>query len=107
MEPCDEAVGMKRTRGQVIAGALASVLVLAAIPALGIVPSGFLSIASAARAEKETICHATHSASNPYRRITISKNAVNRSTGHKIHNSATWTSASTNGGSWGDGIPAS
>ena len=80
-------------------------MVLAAIPAVGLLPADFLSIASAARAEKETICHATHSASNPYRRITISKNAVNRSTGHKIHNAATWTSASTNGGTWGDIIP--
>lgn len=103
--PGEEAVAMRLSRSRIVVGALASAVILAAIPSIGLLPTGFLSTASAARAEKETICHATHSASNPYRRITVSKNAVNRSTGHKIHNSATWTSASSNGGTWGDVIP--
>lgn len=49
-----------------------------------LVVPGFTGAASAASA-KVTICHRTHSTTKPYRRITVSQNAITRNQGHKSH----------------------
>jgi len=67
---------------------------------------------AAARASKVTICHRTRSTTNPYRRITVSKNAAKG--GHTTHSKTgstvnpPWTSTlvNSNGGVWGDIIPS-
>src|SRR4051794_41782130 len=69
--------------------------------------------ASAASA-KITICHRTHSTTNPYRKITVSQNAVQnaRHGGHDLPNGPTnpavydptFASPAKNK-NWGDGIP--
>ena len=51
-----------------------------------------------------TICHRTKSTTNPYRLITVSNSAV-AGGGHGRHTGAIWTSANTNGQTWGDIIP--
>ena len=53
-----------------------------------------------------TICHRTKSTTNPYRLITVSNSAV-AGGGHGRHTGAIWTSANTNGQTWGDIIPGS
>ena len=53
---------------------------------------------------KSTICHRTHSVTNPYRMITISQSAA--SSGHNPnHTGGVWTTSSVQGDSWGDIIP--
>src|SRR5690606_15876199 len=60
---------------------------------------------------KYTICHATRSASNPYRVITVDYNSLIKM-GHDGHDDTAVTSESeasavkANGGHWGDVIPA-
>lgn len=51
--------------------------------------------------DKFTICHRTSSATNPYRKITVSGSALANS-GHSIHTGSVYTSGAT---SWGDIIP--
>ena len=58
---------------------------------------------SEARSGKTTICHRTHSVTNPYRRITVSNSSLN--SGHKKHAGGVWTIASVQGNTWGDIIP--
>src|SRR4051794_35520316 len=63
---------------------------------------------------KITICHRTHSTTNPYRKITVSQNAVQNSRhgGHDLPNGPTnpavydptFASPAKNK-NWGDGIP--
>lgn len=62
------------------------VAALVAVGAVGVVP-GLVAPAAAASA-KVTICHRTHSVTNPYRRISVSGHAVTRNNGHKGHNAA-------------------
>lgn len=82
--------------------------------ALGLVPS--LAAPASAASSKITICHRTHSTTNPYRRITVSQNAVTnaRHGGHQVPSGSsnpavydsTFTYASNNK-VWGDVIPGS
>jgi len=44
-----------------------------------------LSEPAAAASAKVTICHRTHSTTNPYRRITVSQSAITRNAGHGDH----------------------
>jgi outer membrane protein OmpA-like peptidoglycan-associated protein len=99
--------GAARPAGAVLASALVAL-------ALVMVPS--LVEPAAAASAKITICHRTHSTTNPYRRITVSQNAVTnaRHGGHKVPNGSsnpavydsTFTYASNNK-IWGDIIPGS
>ena len=64
--------------------------------------------ADAAANNKVTICHRTKATKNPYRKITVSISAVNNTNStHRKHgdDNDVWTSADSNGGSWGDIIP--
>jgi hypothetical protein len=89
--------------------------VLTALAAVTIAWSGHADRAEAASA-KVTICHRTHSTTNPYRRITVSQSAVQpgRHGGHDLPNGssspdvfdATFTYAPNNK-YWGDVIPGS
>lgn len=75
--------------------------------------SQLISSAEAAGAGKITICHRTHSVTNPYRMITVSNNAVNKARGHKVHTGGVFNTTAnyyvTAGGSnakvWGDIVP--
>ncbi len=58
-----------------------------------------------AASTKVTICHRTASIKNPYRKITVSKSAVNRARGHNTHNDPIWTTSNVQGDRWGDIIP--
>ena len=72
-----------------------------------------MQVGEAAGSAKITICHRTHSVTNPYRMITVSTNAVNKARGHKVHTGGVFVTSSgyymTDGGSnakvWGDIIP--
>ncbi len=68
---------------------------------------------AAPRATNVTICHRTRATTNPYRRITVSKNAAKG--GHTTHSKDAdgnvyppWESTiiNSNGGRWGDIIPS-
>src|SRR5687768_8868244 len=91
----------------------AAVLVAAGTIALGVVVAPALTSPAAAASAKVTICHRTHSTTNPYRRITVSQNAITRNRGHKDHVAATGNPAvfdasfsyASNNKSWGDVIP--
>ncbi|MGA1437831.1 MAG: hypothetical protein ACO35F_10175, partial [Ilumatobacteraceae bacterium] len=86
---------------------LAMVAVLAsAVPVVFSEPSP-VDAAPPSRAAKVTICHRTRSTTNPYRRITVSKNSAKTSsgTGHAGHTGAPWVTTNTNGQVWGDIIP--
>ena len=83
------------------------VLAVLALSLLSSLPTGTLNRAEAAAA-KITICHRTHSVTNPYRRITVSQNAVTRNNGHKNHNAAAFDpsySYPSNAKNWGDIVP--
>lgn len=67
-----------------LASGLACAVVFAALPVSSVVPAQWAASAQAA-AQKYTICHRTHSTTNPYRRITVSQSAVTRTNGHKEH----------------------
>ena len=60
---------------------------------------------------KITICHRTRSVTNPYRRITVSQNSINRNNGHGDHTggvfntTAGWYTTQGNPKDWGDIIP--
>ena len=58
---------------------------------------------AAGTGNKVTICHRTHSQTNPYRRITVAKNSVSGQTGHSGHTGPAWTLGSSG---WGDIIPS-
>ena len=65
---------------------------------------GTLLVPLAAEASgKTTICHRTSSAKNPYRRITVSQNALAKQSGHKGHTGAVWQPGATP--KWGDVVP--
>ena len=75
------AMGNERSRTAV--RRWAGALIAGGAVALGtiVVPAVPVAAASA----KVTICHRTHSTTNPYRRITVSQSAITRNTGHKNH----------------------
>ena len=104
-----EALPMTRNRVGVFAGAVASILVLAVVPVAGLLPSGFLASADAtARATKYTVCHRTHSTTNPYRSVTVSKSAITRSHSHADHTGDSFDATiayPSNAKNWGDVIP--
>lgn len=85
--------------------------VLASVSAVAVLP--ILASPASAVAQKITICHRTHSTTNPYRKITVSQNAVSGNSGHQGHtaisgNPATYDSGfdySSSSKSWGDVIP--
>jgi outer membrane protein OmpA-like peptidoglycan-associated protein len=93
-----------------VAGVASAVLALPLVVVPGLVDP------AAAASAKITICHRTHSTTNPYRRITVSQNAVTnaRHGGHKVPSGSsnpavydsTFTYASNNK-IWGDVIPGS
>lgn len=100
-----------------IAIAVIALISLVGLPDLNSLTDNFneqvISNADAAGSGKITICHRTHSVTNPYRMITVSNNAVNKARGHKVHTGGVFNTASgyylTDGGSaakvWGDIIP--
>jgi hypothetical protein len=59
------------------------------------------------RSAKVTICHRTRATTNPYRRITVSRNAAKNTggSGHAGHTGDSWDSSKRNGDVWGDIIP--
>lgn len=59
------------------------------------------------RSAKVTICHRTRATTNPYRRITVSRNAAKNTggSGHAGHTGNSWDSSKSNGDVWGDIIP--
>ncbi|MEY4157689.1 MAG: hypothetical protein RL743_184, partial [Actinomycetota bacterium] len=63
-----------------------------------------------AASAKVTICHRTRSVTNPYRRITVSRNAVVRNAGHGDHTGGVFNTTAgyynTNPKNWGDIIPS-
>ena len=85
--------------------------VLAIVAGLLVVPS--LTREAGAASSSVTVCHRTHSTTNPYRRITVSQNAITRNQGHGDHLAApgnpgvfTSTFAYPAGNtSWGDIVP--
>jgi hypothetical protein len=92
-----------------------AMLVAVAIAASGLVLTPVMT-ESASAATKVTICHRTHSTTNPYRKITVSQSAAQNSRhgGHDLPNGSanpaiydnTFTYASNNK-YWGDIIPGS
>jgi hypothetical protein len=92
-----------------VIGAVAATLLSAVVVVGG--PS-FTEDAGAASA-KVTICHRTHSTTNPYRRITVSQSSITRNHGHGDHEAASGSPAvfdptyayPSNGKSWGDIVP--
>ena len=60
---------------------------------------------------KITICHRTHSLTNPYRKITVALSAADtngastQGGGHADHKGPVWTPATTKATVWGDVIP--
>ena len=62
-----------------------------------------------AASAKITICHRTRAVTNPYRRITVSQNAVTRNNGHSGHTGGVFNTTTgyynTNPKNWGDIIP--
>jgi hypothetical protein len=64
---------------------------------------GLLVPLSAEAAGKTTICHRTSSEKNPYRRITVSQNALAKQAGHKGHTGSVWVSRRPP--KWGDVVP--
>ena len=64
---------------------------------------GLLVPLSADAAGKTTICHRTSSQKHPYRRITVSQNALAKQAGHKGHVGGVWTTGATP--KWGDVVP--
>jgi hypothetical protein len=92
--------------------AVAMVVSLATVATGFVLTPALTEVASAAT--KITICHRTHSTTNPYRKITVSTNATTNSKhgGHKVpsgsSNPAVYTSSFTyasNNKIWGDIIP--
>lgn len=100
-----------------IAIAVIALISLVGLPDLNSVTekinSQVMTGAAAAGAGKITICHRTHSVTNPYRMITVSNNAVNKARGHKVHTGGVFNTTAnyyvTAGGSnpkvWGDIVP--
>ena len=88
-------------------------LVAAATVALAVVVVPAFTSPVAAASAKVTICHRTHSTTNPYRRITVSQSAITRNSGHGGHEAASGNPAvfdatfsyQPNNKSWGDVIP--
>ena len=78
-------------------------------PVAGMVPSGLLASTDATtRATEHTICHLTHSTTNPYRSVTVSKSAITRSHGHADHTGDSFDATiayPSNAKNWGDVIP--
>ena len=98
---------MKRSNAGMLAYAMVAALAFAALPVSGLLPESLTPTAEAS-ASKTSICHRTHSITNPYRRITVARSAVTGNSGHQGHNNAgVWTSstASWNASPWGDIIP--
>lgn len=66
--------------------------------------SGLLvPLAAEAAAGKTTICHRTSSPNNPYRRITVSQNALANANGHGTHLGGVWQDGARP--KWGDVVP--
>ncbi|MFM8388630.1 MAG: hypothetical protein ACKOA5_05220, partial [Actinomycetota bacterium] len=65
--------------------------------------------AASAGSAKITICHRTRSVTNPYRRITVSQNSIQRNNGHGDHTGGVFNTTAgyynTNPKNWGDIIP--
>lgn len=104
-------------RSRKLAIATIALISLVGLPDLNSLTDNFneqiISKADAAGSGKITICHRTHSVTNPYRMITVSNNAVNKARGHKVHTGGVFVTTSghylTDGGSnakvWGDIVP--
>lgn len=106
MLPSDKILLFRRPRRDTLR--IVGVLALVASSALAI--AGVSSDASAATGGKLTICHRTHSVTNPYRRITVSVSAANGSSAndHTHHNDLPFNLATrypANAKNWGDVIP--
>src|SRR4051812_5107328 len=96
---------VQRLAGAALTTAFVAVAVAVVVPGIG--------EQAAAASAKVTICHRTHSTTNPYRRITVSQSAITRNHGHGDHvvtngNPAVYDSTFTytsNNKIWGDVIP--
>ena len=85
-----------------------SLVALAAASFLSTVVVVGQSAQPAKAANKITICHRTHSTTNPYRRITVSTSSVNRNNGHSDHIGGPFDATfayPSNAKNWGDIIP--
>src|SRR4051812_27829737 len=111
-EVVPEMPAKRRWRGCVPRLAAATMATAFLAVATAVVVPGIAEQAAAASA-KITICHRTHSTTNPYRKITVNQNAITRNHGHGDHVvtngnpavfDATFAYASNNK-IWGDVVP--
>lgn len=88
-------------------GPLAAFLLLVATIGVALVEEREAEAAPPGRASKVTICHRTRATTNPYRRITVSRNSAKNTggSGHAGHTGDSWDSSKRNGDVWGDIIP--
>lgn len=86
---------------------LAAFLLLVSTVGLVMVNERKAEAAPPSRSAKVTICHRTRATTNPYRRITVSRNAAKNTggSGHAGHTGDSWDSSKRNGDVWGDIIP--